>query len=321
MSKKVTIKDVADLAGVSKSTVSRYLNNGYVSEQKADTIRKIIKTTGFNSNFFASRMKTRYSKLIGIVLPRLDSYSVGQMLTGINNVLNQKQYQAIIMTSNLNTDKEIQAIHQFKEQGVDAIIVISVGITDKLIKNVSKYPLPIIFAGQADEHLFCVKFDDYKAGFTLGKYLNSKFKTCVFLGVSSVDKAIGIDRFNGFSNGFKGKIHLIKTDFSFEQAYMHGDRVMKFAPEVVVGATDNIALGFMQYLHKNHISVPSDISVAGFGGYPIGDVASTPLTTVSFDFKSLGSKIAESSFDLLYDSKTSSYLDDNFKLIIKESTK
>ena len=60
----VTIQDIARLAGVSKSTVSRYLNHGYVSREKSGRIRAIIEETGFKSNFFARRLKTRCSKLV-----------------------------------------------------------------------------------------------------------------------------------------------------------------------------------------------------------------------------------------------------------------
>ena len=67
MEKKSTIQDIAAMAGVSKSTVSRYLNNGYVSREKAAKISEIIDQTGFQSNFFAKRLKTKHSKLIGVV--------------------------------------------------------------------------------------------------------------------------------------------------------------------------------------------------------------------------------------------------------------
>lgn len=80
MEKKSTIQDIATMAGVSKSTVSRYLNNGYVSREKAAKISEIIDQTGFQSNFFAKRLKTKHSKLIGVVLPRMDSVTVGKLL-------------------------------------------------------------------------------------------------------------------------------------------------------------------------------------------------------------------------------------------------
>ena len=93
MGAKVTIKDVAELAGVSKSTVSRYLNHGYISLEKQQRVREAIEQTGFKSNFFAKRLKTQESKLIGIVLPRMDSVTVGKLLSGINRIFDPAGYQ------------------------------------------------------------------------------------------------------------------------------------------------------------------------------------------------------------------------------------
>lgn len=95
MGAKVTIKDVAELAGVSKSTVSRYLNHGYISLEKQQRVREAIEQTGFKSNFFAKRLKTQESKLIGIVLPRMDSVTVGKLLSGINRIFDPAGYQGI----------------------------------------------------------------------------------------------------------------------------------------------------------------------------------------------------------------------------------
>ncbi|WP_196592961.1 LacI family DNA-binding transcriptional regulator [Pectinatus sottacetonis] len=321
MAKKVTISDIAKMAGVSKSTVSRYLNNGYISEKKSAIISQLIRDTGFKSNFFASRLKTKYSRLIGIVLPRIDSYAVGQMLAGITQILNEQSYQAIIITSDLDHEKEIRAIHQFNEQGVDAIIVISIGITEKQIEIVHQYSTPIVFAGQYDKRLSCIKFNDKKAGSILGEYLRQKgFKTCVYLGVPDSDKAVGIERRNGFIKAFKNKVILIHTDFSFEQAYAQGDKIMSYTPSVVVGATDNIALGFLKYLHQNKINVPQKIALAGFGGYSMGEVSSPSLTSIFFNFKALGRKIAFFTFKRLSGETFSSYFEDDFKLLIREST-
>ena len=69
----VTIKDIAEKAGVAKSTVSRYLNNGYVSEQTRKKIDAIIEETGYRPNTFARSLKAQDTKLLGVIIPRLDS--------------------------------------------------------------------------------------------------------------------------------------------------------------------------------------------------------------------------------------------------------
>ncbi len=124
MEQKITIKDVAVLAGVSKSTVSRYLNHGYISLEKQEKVRRAIDETGFKSNFFAKRLKTKESKLIGIVLPRMDSVTVGKLLAGISRILDPAGYQGILLVSQLSGQKELENIRNLQQQGLMALLSI-----------------------------------------------------------------------------------------------------------------------------------------------------------------------------------------------------
>lgn len=76
--------------------VNRYLNHGYISLEKQEKVRRAIDETGFKSNFFAKRLKTKESKLIGIVLPRMDSVTVGKTITGISRILDPAGYQILV---------------------------------------------------------------------------------------------------------------------------------------------------------------------------------------------------------------------------------
>ena len=266
MEQKVTIKDVAELAGVSKSTVSRYLNNGYISVEKQVRVRKAIEETGFQSNFFAKRLKTRESKLIGIVLPRME---------------------------------------KLQQQGVDAILVDSVGITPEHVRRAKEWSLPILYTGQQQAEVHCLKIDDAAAGHRMGVYLRQMgHKHAVFAGVTESDEAVGIERKAGFVAGFcegrtDAKVDFVETGFDFLSAYNQAEEIRKLAPSVVVGATDNISLGILRYFHERGVHVPEDISVVGFGGYDVGAVVYPALTTVAFDYELMGMKAASYILNLL----------------------
>ena len=168
MGAKVTIKDVAELAGVSKSTVSRYLNHGYISLEKQQRVREAIEQTGFKSNFFAKRLKTQESKLIGIVLPRMDSVTVGKLLSGINRIFDPAGYQGILLVSHLSIEKELENIQNLQQQGVDGILVDSVGLTDRHIELAKTTSVPIVYTGQWNEAVPSIKIDDWAAGRMVG---------------------------------------------------------------------------------------------------------------------------------------------------------
>lgn len=305
MEQKVTIKDVAELAGVSKSTVSRYLNQGYISEEKQERVRKAIEKTGFKSNFFAKRLKTKESRLIGIVLPRMDSVTVGKLLAGISRVIEPAGYQGILLVSQLSEEKELENIRSLQQQGVDGILVDSIGITEEHVALARRGTIPVLYTGQKHKDVPFVKIDDRAAGRMMGAYLRQMGHThAVFAGVTEKDKAVGVDRKQGFIEAFTEgrsavKVDFLETGFDFLSAYNRGEEVRQLGATVVVGATDNISLGILRYFHERGIRVPEEISVVGFGGYEVGAVVYPALTTISFDYELVGMKAAQYMLDML----------------------
>ena len=95
-----TINDIAKLAGVAKSTVSRHLNGGSVSRKTAAKIEAVIKQTGYVPNSFAQSLKAKESRMIGVIIPRLDSFSANCILSEIDEVFRQHNYQVLIINSN-----------------------------------------------------------------------------------------------------------------------------------------------------------------------------------------------------------------------------
>lgn len=327
MEDKVTITDVAKLAGVSKSTVSRYLNNGYISVEKQERVRAAIAETGFKSNFFAKRLKTKESKLIGIVLPRMDSVSVGKLLSGFARIFEPQGYQGLLLVSNLDVEKELQNIESLQQQGVDGIIVDSVGITARHRELAETSGVPLVITGQQEAGLECVKIDDFGAGHMMGSYLRSQGHTrAVFAGVTETDIAVGIERRKGFVEAFtKGEtdatVDFVQTGFDFLSAYNKAADILACRPTVIVGATDNISLGILRYLHERGIKVPQDVSVTGFGGYDVGAVVYPALTTIFFDYELVGMKAAKFLLDKLAGKEEHENMDMPLLFVERESVR
>jgi len=322
---KVTIQDIANMVGVSKSTISRYLNGGYVSEDNIKKISEAIDKTGFKSNFFATRLKSNKSGLIGVIIPRLDSFTAGKILKSINRRLEEKGYQIIILTSELDKDRELNHMMKLYQQGVDGIIVMAFDITKENIALVNKLSIPVLFTGQKNSLVKCIKIDDKKAGRILGEYIKSKgHKNIVFLGVTEEDKAVGIERKEGFYQVFRDSdctINFVETNFSFNKAYEVAEKVISYKPTAVVGATDNIVLGFIRYAFEKGYKIPENISVAGFGGYDVGLAVHPTITTVGIDYEALGEKAAESIVAAIELEELTEDIDIPLELIERESVK
>ena len=101
----MTISEIAKLAGVSKACVSRYLNHGYVSEEKKQRIQKIIDETGYVPSRQAQVLRTGKSRQIGVILPKINSESISAMVAGISSVLNRNGFAMLLANTENNVDK------------------------------------------------------------------------------------------------------------------------------------------------------------------------------------------------------------------------
>ena len=120
----------------------------------------------------------------------------------------------------------------------------------------------------------------------------------VFVGVTEKDKAVGVERKDGFVEVFtrgnrNASVNFVESGFGFEAAYEKSDEILAYQPSAVICATDGLAVGVMRALHENGVAVPGEVSVVGFGGYELGSVTYPPLTTVAFDYEALGRRAAK----------------------------
>ena len=120
----MNINEIAALAGVSRATVSRYLNDGYVSGEKREKIRKVIEETGYQPSAQAQMLRTKKTGFIGVIVPKIHSDSISRMLQGISEVLGNKGYQLLLADAHSDNKEEIRYLKQLRQNHVDGIIMI-----------------------------------------------------------------------------------------------------------------------------------------------------------------------------------------------------
>ena len=89
----MNIAEIAEMAGVSRAAVSRYFNNGYISREKREAIREVVEKTGYRPSAQAQTLRTKKTKMIGIIVPKLASLSIGLIVDGALSVLNESGYR------------------------------------------------------------------------------------------------------------------------------------------------------------------------------------------------------------------------------------
>lgn len=290
-----TIKDVAKKAGVSPSTVSRYLNDGYVSQKNKDAIQEAMKTTGYTVNLTARRLKTQSSKLIAVIVPRLDSTSMIRTVNGMNEIFHEHGYQLVLIPKVKIIEDETDYINKIVSQGFDAIVITAHHINEEDVKLAERMSIPFIFVGQHHKDLTTYTINDYEVGEIMANYINKLNPNKVlYVGVPESDHSVGHVRKKGFMENVKPNTTAIEADFAMQSAY----EALKTVDDIksydcVVGATDNIALGAIRYLQELNIKIPEEVQVTGVGNYEVGVTLTPHLTTLDVSYETLGKQVAE----------------------------
>ena len=157
----MNINEIAKLSGVSRATVSRYLNDGYVSEEKKEKIRKVIEETGYQPSSQAQMLRTKKTRLVGVILPKINSDTVSRMVAGISDVLAKNGY--LLANTNNSVEEELKYLNLFKDNQVDGIVFIATIFTARHKKLLKECRVPVVILGQHLDGYSCVYHDDFHA--------------------------------------------------------------------------------------------------------------------------------------------------------------
>lgn len=325
--KKLTMSDIAKMAGVGKSTVSRYFNGGYIKEETRLKLKKVIEENNYEPSTLAQSLKAKYTKVIGIVVPCLDSITTSRVLMAMDQYLKDHGYTTLIINTNHDEMRELTSIEQLWRMNVDGIILMATTVTLAHQTIAAKLDIPLLFVAQRYGAGISIINDDYSAGYEVGKYAASKGHNDIcYIGVNGKDEAVGIYRKDGVINGLKDhgvvNIDLLETDFSLEKArIMALDYLQKKRPTMFIGATDNIALGCLKAINELGLKMPEDISLIGFGGYETSLFINPSLSTIRFNNEEAGKKAGKTIIDLIEENPVDNLQLIDYQLIEGQSVK
>ena len=163
----MNIGSIAEMAGVSRAAVSRYFNNGYISEKKREAIRQVVEETGYRPSVQAQTLRTKRTKMIGVIVPKIASASIGRIVEGILSMINENGYQMLLAVTQNDPKKELEYLDAFSEKQVDGVILLGTVFQaehKKILRNLS---VPVVIVGQQVSGYNCVFHDDYHAFYDL----------------------------------------------------------------------------------------------------------------------------------------------------------
>ncbi len=298
----MTIKEVAQLAGVSPAAVSRYLNGGSLSMEKSEQIRKVIEETGYHPSQAAQLMRTGRSGQIGVLIPKVSSSSVAQMVDGIFEKLQEKNCMALLGVTSGQQNMELEYLEAMQHNPVDGVILMGTVMTPILRDAILHSQKPVVVTGQNFDGIPCVYHDDFGAMEELTNlFLSKGKKKLVYIGALEEDLAVGAARRKGVESAWQ-KAGLPLKDLREKVAHFSSDSGQICMEELltensdidgVICATDRIALGASVALRNAGKRVPEDVSLAGVGDSWAGSILVPGLTTVHLFFRECGAAAAE----------------------------
>ncbi|OWV84415.1 LacI family DNA-binding transcriptional regulator [Rhizobium sp. R693] len=288
---KVGIRDVARLAGVSTGTVSRVLNDHpSVTDELRARVKSIIDELGYLPDPSARSMRSKVSRLIGIIIPDLTNPFFSELVQSAEQAAADHGYNIIVMTSLDDASKEADRIGQLTSRKVDGIILVPSN-DFHTIKPPKGLPIIVVdrlmpgYSGVAADH---------RNGVRLGveHLLKLGHRRIGFIS-GPKDSVPANDRLKGYL----GAIEQIQGDgqtaipsliaeaaFDYESGRLAGNYLLARArnerPTAIFASSDQQAIGCMRAAHDLGIPVPAALSIMGFDGIPLSNMTTPRLTTV-----------------------------------------
>lgn len=328
-----SLKDIAEAAGISISTVSRALNNHPdISLETRNNIKQLATSMDYHPNMLAQSLVNRSTHSLGVIIPNLETTFFSSMLGGIQHVAAQSGYRVVICQSDENHMTEVANLQALMNNMIDGLLICHTLYTNTFdhIKMQMNRGIPIVQFYRVSEALDIPKIfsDDENGAFQITEHLINK--GCKKIALLLGPKALSINkRLNGYlkalkMHGIKKDETLIKhVDFSYNAVIGAVDDWLKIEPAIdaIFSISDKCAVQIIRHLKTKKITIPQKISVCGFGNEYTGEIVEPQLTTFDVKTRQIGEAAAKLLLEQIIDKKTKneSIMIDG-EIIIREST-
>ncbi|MCY9657554.1 LacI family DNA-binding transcriptional regulator [Paenibacillus chondroitinus] len=329
------IKDVAQKAGVSVTTVSRVLNGEkYVKDDLKAKVKRAIDELGYAPSHIARSLVRKKTNLIGVIVPDLTSSFYSTILSSIEETASLNDYNLLVCNIIEDTDKELKYLNVFHEMRVDGIIIMHEKLSDEIRNFIHKLDIPIIFSSvrPVDHKFISVIIDDYEAAYDATKYLTELgHERIAFIGGDMRDVTSGQNRYVGYRNALKDqRVRIINDyirfgDYKTQSGYDMMKELLACEPRptALFAVSDDMAVGAMNCIHDHQLKVPDDISIIGFDGSQLTELVRPRLSSMEQPIQEMGKITVNTMIDIISNPSSSPREDLilKHKLVVRDSCK
>ncbi len=309
----LTLEDIARQAGVSRSTVSRVVNDHpNVRDDVRMRVWEVIKRTGYHPHAAARTLASQRSWMIGLVLPRsvssffTDPY-FPHLTQGIAQACNQYNYTLSLFLVSSKEDEE-KIFPRVSRRGLlDGILVQSGQIGDRLIDRLVASNIPLVIAGRPfhTSGVSYIDVDNVKAAYNAVTHLIQLGYRRIGTIAGPANTTVGLDRREGYLTALAehgwdvDETLIVEGDFTEASGYQAMQHLLPARPDAIFAASDIMAVGAMRAARDAGLRIPDDVAFVGFDDLPTTTLFDCPLTTVRQPVVEFGIKAVETLLDLI----------------------
>ncbi len=320
----MTIKDIAQLAGVSKSTVSRVINNASnVDSKTREIVLEVMEKNNYIPSASARSLSRQETTFIGVILPDIDNSFFGQIVQGINNALTGTEYTMLFCCTDNNADRELKALKLFRQQKVCGLLISSsanycdVNMNERIKNALADINAPIVLIDRSIPHTPWdgVYSDNINGGYIATQFLISKGYKRIGAFVSDMKLLIGQERLLGFKRALQENkisilddyIYVKDTPASLSEIFEYTCHLIDDGklPAAVFLSNAIIANGFYKALFHKGIEPGKDIECVGFDYNEALDIMHIPYHYLERNSKLFGQTAAQMLLDLFQNKNNS----------------
>jgi LacI family transcriptional regulator len=311
----MNLEDVARKAGVSRSTVSRVINDDpKVSVKTRERVWEVIRRENFTPNPAARALVTRRTEIIGIVIPTVenifftDNNYFTQILAGASQMARQNDYAMLLWLGELTEDEERLRQSVSNNRLVDGVITASLTHDHPLFKRLLNLGSPLVTIDRPleyDDRISYVSVDNVRAAEEATNHLIRLGRRRIAHITGNLSIADAQDRLQGYKNALTraglpvDPELIVPAFFSRQSGYDATRQLLPRKPDAIFAAGDTIAVGALQAAHEAGMRVPHDLAVVGFDDVDVAAQAFPPLTTVRQPVQGKGAAAAKLLIDLI----------------------
>lgn len=333
----INIRDIARIAGVGVSTVSRVINNHPdVKEQTRERVLEVIRENNYIPNNSARNLKKNNTNNIGVLIKGVFNPFFSEMLDSISKRISKAGYSMILEHHDYLSDDEMNnLISMIKEKRLQGVICLGGNFTEVKNDDFNDITVPVVLTsinhkyGKEFSNFSSVSIDNEESAYSATKYLiDCGHRNIALMLGDEYDIGIGHLREAGYLNALSdnnikfNKDYRILGDYDYKSAYEETNRLIKNHKEVtaIFAISDIMAVGCAKAIKDNGLEMGKDIAVVGFDGMDISEFYNPTITTVIQPKLEMAKISVDLLLDLMANKTDNKHIILNTELVVREST-